>query len=124
MKNGLKNAKRDQKTMIRNATENFLAPLRPPKNFSPPIFHQILKVFHRPKFAHKKKVVFHREALEGWPRQIFTLQSLFFLELISAMLAGVLRGNTIRGNATRNSERKMALWEGLWEGLWKTSENL
>ena len=25
---------------------------------------------------------------------------------------------------TRNSERKMALWEGLWEGLWKTSENL
>ena len=39
-------------------------------------------------------------------------------------LAGVLRGNTIRGNTTRNSERKMALWEGLWEGLWKTSENL
>ena len=34
-------------------------------------------------------------------------------------IAGVLRGNT-----TRNSERKMALWEGLWEGLWKTSENL
>ena len=29
----------------------------------------------------------------------------------------------IRGNRTRNSERKMALWEGLWEGLWKTSEN-
>ena len=39
-------------------------------------------------------------------------------------VAGVLRGNTIRGNTTRNSERKMALWEGLWEGLWKTSENL
>ena len=38
--------------------------------------------------------------------------------------AAVLRGNTIRGNTTRNSERKMALWEGLWEGLWKTSENL
>ena len=37
---------------------------------------------------------------------------------------GVLRGNTIRGNTTRNSERKMALWEGLWEGLWKTSKNL
>ena len=37
---------------------------------------------------------------------------------------GVLRGNTIRGNTTRSSERKMALWEGLWEGLWKTSENL
>ena len=31
---------------------------------------------------------------------------------------------TIRGNTTRNSERKMAFWEGLWEGLWKTSENL
>ena len=39
-------------------------------------------------------------------------------------VAGVLRGNTIRGHTTRNSERKMALWEGLWEGLWKTSENL
>ena len=38
--------------------------------------------------------------------------------------AGVLRGNTIRGNTTRNSERKMALWEGLWEVLWQTSENL
>ena len=43
------------------------------------------------------------------------------------LIAGVLRGNTIRGNTTRNSERKMALWEGLWEGLWKTlktSKNL
>ena len=39
-------------------------------------------------------------------------------------IAGVSRGNTIRGKTTRNSERKMALWEGLWEGLWKTSENL
>ena len=39
-------------------------------------------------------------------------------------LAEVWRGNTIRGNTTRNSERKMALWEGLWEGLWKISENL
>ena len=37
-------------------------------------------------------------------------------------VVGVLRGNTIRGNRTRNSERKMALWEGLWEGLWKPSE--
>ena len=45
-------------------------------------------------------------------------------EAIRANLAGVSRGNTIRGNTTRNSERKMALWEGLWEGLWKTSENL
>ena len=39
-------------------------------------------------------------------------------------LVGALRGNTIRGNTTLNSERKMALWEGLWEGLGKTSENL
>ena len=30
--------------------------------------------------------------------------------------ARVLWGNTIRGNKTRNSARKMALWEGLWEG--------
>ena len=43
---------------------------------------------------------------------------------VNTSFAGVLRGNTIRGNTTRNSERKMALWEGLWEGLWKTSENL
>ena len=44
----------------------------------------------------------------------------------SSVVVGVLRGNTIRGNTTRNSERKMALWEGLWEGLWnplKTSED-
>ena len=31
--------------------------------------------------------------------------------------AWALRGNTIRGNRTRNSERKMAVWEGVWEGL-------
>ena len=36
-----------------------------------------------------------------------------------ALFAWVLRGNTIRGNRTRNSERKMTLWEGLWESLWK-----
>ena len=42
----------------------------------------------------------------------------------SETIAGVLRGKTIRGNTTRNSERKMALREGLWEGLWKISENL
>ena len=34
------------------------------------------------------------------------------------------KGNTIRGNNARNSERKMALWERLWEGLWKPSKNL
>ena len=28
-------------------------------------FQQILKVFHRPKFAQKKKLFFHREALQG-----------------------------------------------------------
>ena len=28
---------------------------------------------------------------------------------LSLSLVGVLRGNTIRGNTTRNSERKMAL---------------
>ena len=44
--------------------------------------------------------------------------------LLVIFFPGVLRGNTIRGNTTRNSERKMALWEGLWEGLWKTSESL
>ena len=44
----------------------------------------------------------------------------------SHRVAGVLRGNTIRGNMTRNSERKMALWEvskNLWKPL-KTSKNL
>ena len=54
-------------------------------------------------------------------RAKFTLQT---CHLNDVLFAGVLRGNTIRGNTTRNSERKMALWEGLWEGLWKTSENL
>ena len=44
-------------------------------------------------------------------------------------IAGVLRGNTIRGNTTRNSERKMALWEGgvserAFEKPLKTSKNL
>ena len=33
--------------------------------------------------------------------------------LRTPFFAGVLRGNTIRGNTTRNSERKMALREGL-----------
>ena len=28
---------------------------------------------------------------------------------LCSLLAGVLRGNTMRGNTTRNSERKMAL---------------
>ena len=58
-----KTRKRIRKT-IRNAFETFLAPLRPTKTFSLPIFHQILKVFHRPKFA-QKKFFFHREALQG-----------------------------------------------------------
>ena len=30
--------------------------------------HQILKVFHRPKFA-QKKVLFHREALQSGPKK-------------------------------------------------------
>ena len=34
------------------------------------------------------------------------------------------KGQHDRGNTTRNSEGKMALWEGLWEGLWRISENL
>ena len=62
-----KTRKRIRKT-IRNAFEKCLAPLRPLKNISPALFNQILKVFHRPKFA-QKKVFFHREALQGWPRQ-------------------------------------------------------
>ena len=40
------------------------SPLRPAKIFSPPIFHQILKVFHRPKFA-QKKVVFSPRGSAG-----------------------------------------------------------
>ena len=66
MKNGLKNAKKDPKNDPKRDW-NIFSPLRPTKNFSPPIFHQILKVFHRPKFA-QKKVFFHREALQGGPR--------------------------------------------------------
>ena len=61
--------KREKGSEKRSETrlKKILAPLRPTKNFSPPIFHQILKVFHRPKFA-QKKVFFHREALQGGPR--------------------------------------------------------
>ena len=68
-----KTRKRIRKT-IRNAIEKCLAPLRPTKNFSPPIFHQILKVFHHPKFAQKKKVFFSPRGsaggatLKGWFR--------------------------------------------------------
>ena len=47
------------------------------------------------------------------------------------LVAGALRGNTIRGNTTRNSERKMAPWEFALRGPLKnfrkplkTSENL
>ena len=34
----------------------------------------------------------------------------------------ILRGNTIRGNTTLNSENKMAFWEVLWEDVRKTSQ--
>ena len=59
-----KTRKRIRKT-IRNATEKILASLRPTKNFSPPIFHQILKVFHRPKFAQKKSFFSPRGSAGG-----------------------------------------------------------
>ena len=56
-------------------------------------------------------------------------------EPLSSLLAGVLRGNTIRGNTTRNSERENGTLRGSLRGslknLWKplktsqkTSENL
>ena len=52
--------KREKGSEKRSETrlKKILAPLRPTKNFSPPIFHQILKVFHRPKFAQKKSFFF------------------------------------------------------------------
>ena len=50
-----KREKKIRKT-IRNAFETFLAPLRPLKNISPALFTEILKSFHRPKFAQKKSV--------------------------------------------------------------------
>ena len=59
-----KREKGSEKT-IRNAIEKFLAPLRPTKNFSPPIFHQSLKVFHRPKFAQKKSFFFTARLCRG-----------------------------------------------------------
>ena len=58
-----KTRKRIRKT-IRNAIEKCLAPLRPTKIFSPPIFHQILKVFHRPNL-HKKKFFFTARLCRG-----------------------------------------------------------
>ena len=65
-KNGLKNARKDPKNDPK-LDRKIVSPLRQTKKFSPPIFHQILKVFHRPKFT-KNKRFFHREALQGWPR--------------------------------------------------------
>ena len=47
--------------------------------------------------------------------------------LLCSFFAGVLRGNTIRGNTTRNSERKMGserVSERAFEKPLKTSENL
>ena len=48
-----KREKKIRKT-IRNAFEIFLAPLRRLKKYFTGTFQQILKVFHRPKFAPKK----------------------------------------------------------------------
>ena len=53
-KKGLKNAKKDPKNDPKR-DRNFFSPLRPTTNFSPPIFHQILKVAHRPKFTKNKR---------------------------------------------------------------------
>ena len=62
--------KRTRKT-IRNAIEKFLAPLRPTKKFSPPIFHQILKVFHRPKFTKNIKDFFTARLCRGGHANLF-----------------------------------------------------
>ena len=45
---------------IRNATEKCLAPLRLPKNISP----ALLQKFFIAQNLHKKKLFFHREALQ------------------------------------------------------------
>ena len=46
-----------------------LAPLRPLKNISPALSMNFNKSFSPPKFAQiKKKIFFHREALQGQPR--------------------------------------------------------
>ena len=52
-KKGLKNAKKDPKT-IRNAIENILAPLRPLKNISPALFSKFKKFFTAQNL-HKQK---------------------------------------------------------------------
>ena len=70
-----------------------------------------------------KKV--RKNALQPAPVLWFSLPENRTFSLLNVVFfAGVLRGNTMRGNTTRNSGRKMALWEGLWEGFWQTSENL
>ena len=74
--------------------------------------------------AHGKRSLergWQKRLAKGW-RKVGTILAKGWQRV--GKVAGVLRGNTIRGNTTRNSERKMALWEGLWEVLWQTSQNL
>ena len=62
-----KREKRSEKT-IRNVFENILAPLRLLKKFHRH-FSTNFKSLSPPKGCTKKKFFFHREALQGWPRQ-------------------------------------------------------
>ena len=86
------NAKKIPKK-IRNVNEHFKASLLSLKHFSP----ALSKSFHRPKL--RKKMVFHREALQGW---VATL-SLSFLEIWRAQnLSDIPHGITFT-KAIRNS---------------------
>ena len=102
-----------------------------PQLLSLPLFPPTPSLFLRSSIRRRPRLVWRRglRAQGGETRACamttkFLDNKIFTFRILLSWLAGVLRGNTIRGNTTRNSERKMALWEGLWEGLWKTSENL
>ena len=62
-----KTQKKDPKNDPKRAWKTF-SPSQAALKYFTGTFQQILKVFHRPKFG-QKKVFFHREALQGGPRQ-------------------------------------------------------
>ena len=89
-----KTRKKIRKT-IRNAIEKCLAPLRPTQNFSPPSFHQILKVFHRPKFAQKKVFFSPRGSAGGAtptkPKGLFRTKNAIAMEIVVFCHRGSIR---------------------------------
>ena len=102
-----KTRKRIRKT-IRNAFEKCLAPLRPLKNISPALSTNF-KSFSPPKICTKKSFL-HREALQEWPRQPFTMHQICTLlgyTVKKRVLRRVLRRGSEKGVSRRCLERPL-----------------